>query len=273
MIDLLQKSDKINMADKVCYGNQIKKQYGELSEEKPAFWHTLSALAVLRLFLEVDMAKGVYKRTPDMKTGRYKRVKKEVADKICLQCGKSFSKPAYEGIKTFEKRKYCKLSCCHKNSKGHIAYNKINPRCMPRGKNHHNWKGGRIKHDGYIQILKPNHPFSDKKGYILEHRLIVEKYIRRYLKPKEIVHHDNGIPDDNRIENLCLLSGRSKHMKIHKLGKDRIGISPPNKTPVETITKIVSLRANGFAFKKICRIVKISCPTIKKYCDEEKRRT
>ena len=64
MLDLLQKSGKINIVDKVCYVNQIKKQCGEFSEEKPAFWHTLSALAVLRLFLEGNV-KEIIKPIPN----------------------------------------------------------------------------------------------------------------------------------------------------------------------------------------------------------------
>ncbi len=66
------------------------------------------------------------------------------------------------------------------------------------------WRGGRYKDhtSGYISVYSPNHLSCNKKGYVLEHRLVVEKFIGRYLRTNEIVHHKNKIKDDNKIENL-----------------------------------------------------------------------
>lgn len=80
------------------------------------------------------------------------------------------------------------------------------------------WKGGRTKHKGYIYILQPNHPFCAKSGYVSEHRLVIEKQIGRYLTKNEIVHHKNGIKDDNRIENL-MLTVFNKNWHIHSCPK------------------------------------------------------
>ena len=78
------------------------------------------------------------------------------------------------------------------------------------------YKGGVHKHvSGYKMILCPNHP---RKGgsYVMEHILIMEKKIDRYLTEDECVHHLNGIKEDNREENLELCKDASEHMAKHK---------------------------------------------------------
>jgi hypothetical protein len=84
-----------------------------------------------------------------------------------------------------------------------------------RGERHPNWKGGRKKHKGYWYILKPDHPFADKSGYVPEHRWIYEQYYNVCLLPWIDIHHKNGIRDDNRIENLQSIGTRSDHTKHH----------------------------------------------------------
>jgi len=86
------------------------------------------------------------------------------------------------------------------------------------GQENPNWKGGRFKSsNGYIWLWKPNHPFASKvapKGYVLEHRFVMEQKLGRCLVKGEIIHHINGIRDDNKIENLVLtISG--KHIGGH----------------------------------------------------------
>lgn len=82
-----------------------------------------------------------------------------------------------------------------------------------QGKNHPQWKGGRVKTQrGYILVYKPDHPYGESGCYIREHRLIMEKILGRYLKPSEEVHHINGKVDDNRPENLIVVE-KNNHKK------------------------------------------------------------
>ncbi|KKN74738.1 hypothetical protein LCGC14_0387800 [marine sediment metagenome] len=86
------------------------------------------------------------------------------------------------------------------------------------------WKGGRSKtSEGYIKAtLKPEddffRPMCWHQGHwyaVLEHRLVMAKYLGRCLLPTERVHHLNGVKDDNRIGNLQLLSAQKQHKNLH----------------------------------------------------------
>lgn len=74
--------------------------------------------------------------------------------------------------------------------------------------------------DGYNYIYFPDHPKCTKDGYIMEHDLIMECYIGRWLKEKEVVHHINHKRDDNRIENLQLMT-TSEHARLHMLERKK----------------------------------------------------
>lgn len=77
--------------------------------------------------------------------------------------------------------------------------------------------------DGYLEVcLPPWHwccPMSSKsRRSVMVHRLIMAEHLGRLLERKEIVHHKNGIRNDNRIENLELITPGSKHRTKYESG-------------------------------------------------------
>ena len=87
------------------------------------------------------------------------------------------------------------------------------------GEYHWNWKGGRnVTASGYIEVLDKENPKAKCSGYILEHRKVMSEFIGRPLTDDEDVHHINEIKDDNRIENLELMT-RGEHVRLHQTGK------------------------------------------------------
>lgn len=76
------------------------------------------------------------------------------------------------------------------------------------------WKGGRQKPvQGYVRVFAPTHPRA-LKGRVHEHILVAEVMLGRYLFPEEVVHHINEVRDDNRPENLQVMT-KSAHKSLH----------------------------------------------------------
>jgi len=119
----------------------------------------------------------------------------------CPVCHKEYLSRNSQPAKT------CGRSCAYKLLSARYA---DNPPIAKRGKESLAWKGGVKYRRGYKMIYAPDHPSNLKRKtkrsgdrlYVLEHRLVMEKKLGRYLHPFEHIHHINGVRDDNRPENL-----------------------------------------------------------------------
>ena len=72
-----------------------------------------------------------------------------------------------------------------------------------------------FKRDGKLESSNPYPRKQIDKIRMTEHRRIMQEHLGRKLLRSEHVHHINGNPLDNRIENLKLVSP-VEHGKIHK---------------------------------------------------------
>lgn len=117
----------------------------------------------------------------------------------CQQCNKLFKvRPSSAN------RKFCNMQC-----------KAIDYGSKHKGIKSNLWKGGIAKHQrGYVLIRCSNHPYGDKRGYVFEHRLVIEKQIGRFLNKEEASHHINKILTDNRPENLMAFVNHSAHRKF-----------------------------------------------------------
>lgn len=76
------------------------------------------------------------------------------------------------------------------------------------GRDNPAWKGGRrVRPDGYVVVWTPH-------GERLEHQIVAEQMLGRELLPGEIVHHVNENREDNRRENLRVMT-QSEHIRHH----------------------------------------------------------
>ena len=138
----------------------------------------------------------------------------------CAKCGKVF----FEHQCHAGRRKFCSYKCRSSDTEHLQAKSE-----RFKGEAHPLWHGGITKHtDGYVYEYAPYHPFT-VGCYVLQHRLVVEQYLREhhpdspylvrfgeqlYLSPKYCVHHKNEDREDNRPENLQVMTN-SEHQKLH----------------------------------------------------------
>lgn len=101
-----------------------------------------------------------------------------------------------------------------------------------------------------------------------QHRWVMELHLGRKIGKDEDVHHLNGVRDDNRIENLEVISKR-EHGRISSLhgletGANRRGSNSPQAKLTESIVaEILGLKVGGASNASLAKRFGVSSTTIK----------
>ena len=91
---------------------------------------------------------------------------------------------------------------------------------FPCGKDNCKWIGGkRLDGDGYVLVLAKWHPHAVQGGYVLEHRLVMEQILGRFLSREEVVHHIDKNKQNNDPSNLVLFSSNGLHLGTELAGR------------------------------------------------------
>lgn len=73
--------------------------------------------------------------------------------------------------------------------------------------NHHKRRGGLTFSGGRWQVR------TVTGARVMYARVVMEAHLRRHLLATEVVHHINGKPDDDRLENLMLFDTHGDHLR------------------------------------------------------------
>jgi len=146
----------------------------------------------------------------------------------CKNCKREFKVFPYRLKRDDSRVGFCSSHCYHQAKKGETLT------IETRDKMSNTHKA--IKHPWLKGLVPWNKDkgkgwFADgyffPKGKSAEHRVVVENGLGRKLKKNEVVHHINGIRNDNRLENLQYFRHVTAHQRIHQFSR-RHGMSLDN---------------------------------------------
>lgn len=115
---------------------------------------------------------------------------------------------------------------------------------------------------GRPAVLVGDHPAANNRGYVLRSRYVMERELGRYLNSDEHVHHKDGNPENDDIDNLEVV-GRSEHMEIHwRDGTFRRKLD---------YNEIRALMKKGYGYKRIAKALGEPMYSVKSACRRIKR--
>ena len=123
----------------------------------------------------------------------------------CNYCGRGFERRHPD-------RRYS-MPCCTKRHAMLLA----------KAHSKHAYKGWVINTRGYLLVRLPGHPMANKNDQVFYHRLVMSYKIGRHLLSSERVHHIDSNRQNNKPDNLELLSdGAHRRLEYAKreVGKD-----------------------------------------------------
>jgi len=105
---------------------------------------------------------------------------------------------------------------------------------------------------GYVYELARDHPRADLHGRVLQHRLVMERSLGRFLDDAEVVHHRNRVREDNRLANLELHSSNSAHLRSNRKRDDPKLIRLIHRAARDPNVRVADLPASPVLVRWIC---------------------
>jgi len=197
---------------------------------------------------EVLVARSNTAVTCSRKCSDKKRALDYEAARVAIEC--AVCKTVFKVPKSHQERR----NCCSRKCSGIFD----SRRDFPTGSSHKNWRGGSTEHrDGYLYVSVPGHPLTKHGSYVLEHRVVMEEWMRsvapnheflveidgvKYLSPDIDVHHKDEIKRNNVHENLVACTPAA-HRMIHNGDVPMMGHTwPPFDKVQENVPLVISCK-------------------------------
>jgi len=122
---------------------------------------------------------------------------------------------------------------------------------------------------GHILEYCPDHPACNARGMVLQHRLVMECKLGRFLTGQEVVHHIDNDKTNNHEDNLLLFPNQKAHVLYHQRKRAkkydpkivqmvREAANDPKRTvaslPLSSTTVLTICKENGIKWINACEV-------------------